>query len=641
MSARWLTVLSLLSLAALPAAPPPARPAPIRTLARPPFDPSQAHDRDFVPSGSLRQLSENLYLYDDSCNVYIIRNGTNATLINFGTGGVLKALPGIGVKTIDRVLVTHHHRDQVQGLADLAKYEFLLTVPRAESRYFENVESYWQTAKIYINYDLRSHWNTLRRSIRVDQKVAGGDRIEWHGIEFRVLDTPGPTPGSISYSAAVDGRRVVFTGDLIAGVGKVNNWFDLHWDYYGFTQGIDASDKSFGRVRAESPAWLLPSHGGPIEDPAAAMAENSRVYAQLREMLVPNTSRRAKGEMRQILPHLIHLGGPPAEGTGALTSYALISDNGKALLYDYGYVNIEHLRQFKRQYKINHLTVTFSHYHDDHIIRTYELLRDGDIDIWILDKMADVLESPTRYRLPCLIPFPIKASRVIRDGEHVQWEGYDLEFFHMPGQTEFHQGLATVVDGKKVMFTGDNTWNKGDVKRVRNGPVVPHNEYFLDGGFITCARKMLDYLPDIVLPAHTEEYSPTKPDLQEFLDWAYRVRDVMTGLILQPDPNFGMDYRWTHFYPFRHISAGDAPFNVELIVRNHLFKPARIDVTLKLPPGVKSPHPARSFTMEPKSQLAVPFRLQRSSGSKQRMVVTADITMNGRRLGEVAEMLID
>ncbi|MBE0660803.1 MAG: MBL fold metallo-hydrolase [Bryobacteraceae bacterium] len=638
---RWLTALVLLWLAALAAAQPPASPATIRALARPPFDPARAHDRDFVPSGSLRRLSENLYLYDDSCNVYIIRNGENATLINFGTGDVLKALAGIGVRTIDRVLVTHHHRDQVQGLADLGKYEFLVTVPGVEARYFENVEAFWQSAKIYINYDLRSHWNTLRRSIRVDQKVAGGDRIEWRGIEFRVLDTPGPTQGSVSYSAEVDGRRVVFTGDLIAGAGKVNNWFDLHWDYYGFTQGIDTSEKSFGRVRGESPAWLLPSHGGPIEEPAAAMAENSRVYAQLREMLVPNTSRRAKSEMRQILPHLIHLGGPASEGTGSLTSYAIVSDGGKALIYDYGYVNLEQLRQFKRQYKINHITVTFSHYHDDHIIRTYELLRDGNIDIWVLDKMADVLENPTRYRLPCLIPFPIKASRIVRDGERVKWEGYELEFFHMPGQTEFHQGLATVVDGKKVMFTGDNTWNKGDVKRVRNGPVVPQNEYFLDGGFITCARKMLDYLPDIVLPAHTEEYSPSKADLEEFLDWAYRVREVMTGLIQQPDANFGMDYRWTHFYPFRHVTEGEAPFTVELVVRNHLYKPARVEVRLKLPEGVKSPQAARSFTMEPKSQVAVPFRLQRAAGSGQRVAVTADIMLNGRRLGEVAEMVIE
>jgi glyoxylase-like metal-dependent hydrolase (beta-lactamase superfamily II) len=607
----------------------------------PAFDPARAHDRDFTPSGGLRQLSENLYLYDDSCNVYVIKDGSRATLVDFGTGDVLDALPGIGVDHIDRVLVTHHHRDQVQGLADLDDYEFLVTVPRDEARFFEDVESFWQTAKIYINYNLRSHWNTLRRSVRVDEKVGGGDVIDWNEIQFRVLDTPGVTDHSVSYSAPIDGRRVVFTGDLIAGVGKVHNWFDLHWGYYGFTQGINASEDSFKRVRGESPEWLLPSHGRPIEDPEAAMQENSKVYAVLRDMLLPNSSGRSSGEVRRVLPHLVHVGGPTHQRTGGMTSWAILSDSGKALIYDYGYVDLQHIQRLKREFGIQHVVVTFSHYHDDHIIRVHELLRDGDVEVWVYENMVDVLENPTRYRLPCLIPFPIKADRVVHDGEQVQWEEYTLEFFHMPGQTEFHQGLFTVVDGKKVMFTGDNTWKKRDPQKIRNGPLVPHNEYFLDGGFITCARKMLHYMPDIVLPAHTEEYSPTKEDLEQFLGWAHRLRDVMTDLILQPDPNFGMDYRWCHFFPFRHIASDESEFEVELVVRNHLYRPATVEVTLKNLREVECPHPTRTFTMEPKSQVAVPFRLRRVGGFDGRTVITADVTFNGRRLGEVAEMLID
>jgi glyoxylase-like metal-dependent hydrolase (beta-lactamase superfamily II) len=607
----------------------------------PPFDPARSHDRDFRPNAGMRRLSENLYLYDDTCNVYVVKKGSHAILIDFGAGSILNALPSIGVTSVDRVLITHHHRDQVQGLADLGGYKFLVTVPRDEAQYFEDVESFWQAVKIYINYDQRSYWNTLRRSIRVDAKVAGGDLIEWRGIQFRVIDTPGATDHSVSYSASIDGKHVVFTGDLIAGKGKVNNWFDLHWAYYGFTQGIDASDKSFEQIRAEAPELLLPSHGDPIDNPDAAMRENSKIYAQLREMLRPNSAGRKQGQLRRILPHLYHLGGRPGQSTGYMTSYLLLSANGNALLYDDGYVDLEYLQSVKKQLGIKHFVVTFSHYHDDHIIRTYELFRDGSAQIWIHESMLDILEHPTRYNLPCLIPFGIKADRVLHDGETVSWEEYKLEFFHLPGQTEFHQGLFTVVDGKKVMFTGDNTWNKGNPERVRNGPVIPQNQYFLDGGFITCAKKMLEYLPDIVLPAHTEEYSPSKEDLEQFLDWAYKLRDVMSDLILQPDPNLGMDYRWCHFYPYRNIVPAGSEFQVELVVRNHLFRPAKVDATLRLPGKLQCANPSRTFTVKPKSQVAVPFRLRRTGAASRRLVVTADLTINGRRLGEVTEMLVD
>ncbi len=275
------------------------------------------------------------------------------------------------------------------------------------------------------------------------------------------------------------------------------------------------------------------------------------------------------------------------------------------------------------------------------MIRAYELLNeDRNVEIWVLDKMADVLEHPERYRLPCLVPFPIKPTRVIRDGERIDWEGYALEFFHMPGQTEFRQGLFTVIDGKKVMFTGDNTWKKADESKVRNGPVVPQNEYFLDGGFLTCARKMLQYLPDIVCPAHTETYSPSQKDLQEFLQWAYRLRETMAGLILQPDPNFGMDYRWCHFYPAHHRAQNGNEFVVELRLRNHLFRQGHIHVSLKHSPDLACPEGVRAFTMEPKSQVAVPFHLRRVAAGR-RCVVTADITFNGHHLGEIAELLID
>ncbi len=616
-------------------------PPAVRTMEAPPFDPARRHDGDFKPGGSLEQLSESLFVYDDSCLVYIVRDGSRATLVGFGTGDVLDVLPEIGVTEVERVLLTHHHRNQVQGLVGMDSGSFQVTVPAGEAAHFENVENFWQDAQIYVNYNLRSEWNTIRKSIPVDEKVAGGDTLVSSGVEFHVLETPAVTENAVSYSAEIDGRRVVFTGDLIAGAGKVHNWFDLHWDYYGFTQGIDASEQSFDRVLAVNPERLLPAHGAPIEEPGVAIAANREVYDKLRKLLPPNSAGREIGERREITPHLVHLGGPPTRRNGYLTSYAIVSDNGKALIYDYGYVDLEHLQEFKQDYGIEDIAVTFSHYHDDHLIRLHELLRTGGAEIWVFENMVDILANPTRYRLPCLIPFPIIADRVLHDGETVQWEEYELEFFHMPGQTDFHQGLATVVDGKKVMFTGDNTWKKEDPERIRNGPIVPHNEYFLDTGFITCARRMLDYMPDLVLPAHTDEYSPTRQDLEGFLTWAQDVREVMTDLILQPDPNFGMDYRWAHFYPVRQVTDGRREFVVELVMRNHLFTPGDVNVSLQLPPEVECRHRNRSVRMEPKSQVAVPFRLRRVDGESGRLVVTADLTFNGRRLGEVTEMLVE
>ncbi|MFH1069252.1 MAG: MBL fold metallo-hydrolase [Candidatus Glassbacteria bacterium] len=611
-------------------------PPPVRQAPDFPFDSLRRNDRDFVPTGSLVRVSDNLYRLDDACNVYLVKNGDAALLVNFGTGAVLDRLGEMGVTKLEEVLVTHHHRDQVQGLVDRNGYDFEVTVPEAETQFFEDVENFWKNVQIYINYDCRSHWNTIRKSIRVDRKVKGGDSFNWRGIEFRVIDTPGSTGGSVSYTAAIDGRKVVFSGDLIAGKGKVTNWFDLHWDYYGFTQGMEASKGSFARIREFAPDVLLPSHGEPIEKPGEAFDANLAIYDKLSDMLIPNELGRQQQHNRQLLPHLYYVG---------MNCYGIVSENGKAFLYDYGYVDNDMLREFMKKARVKAISaVSFSHYHDDHNIRAYELYHNGYPEIWVFEKMEEVFEHPSRFKLPCLIPFPIKADRVLHDGERVQWEGYTLEFFHMPGQTEFHQGLVTEIDGKKVMFTGDNTWNKLQPEKRRNGPVVPHNEYFLDGGFITCASLMLHYLPDMVCPAHTEEYFPTRPDLEEFLGWANELREVMTGLIDQPDPNFGMDYRWCRFYPYRTImeQTGEE-FTVEVILRNHLFRPAQVKLALRYPEeSFECSYPERMFTVEPKKQVAVPFVLKRKPGAGTgRSVLTADLTINGRRIGEYTEGLVD
>ncbi|MCE5270072.1 MBL fold metallo-hydrolase [bacterium] len=598
-----------------------------------PFDQSRRHERDFSPGGALTRLSDNLYRYDDCCNVYVLKNGARAVLVDFGSGAVLGKLAGIGVTGVDMVLLTHHHRDQAQGLCGRDSLPFAVAAPAGELRFFQDVQKFWDGLQIYINYDCRSHWNTVRSDIRVDRPVRGGDRLSAAGIDFEVLDTPGNTDSAVSYAAVVDGRRVAFTGDLIAGAGKLVNWYDFQWDYYGFTQGMDASERGFAALRAWNPQSLLPSHGAPMDDPEAAMSANSVVYTHLREMLVPNELNRQSQAVRRILPHLIYVG---------MNCYAIVSESGKAFLYDYGYVDQQAIWTLKGDFGVKSIdAVSFSHYHDDHNIRVWELAREG-AQRWVFENMLDVFEHPARYKLPCLVPFPILADRVLHDGEKVQWEEYELEFFRLPGQTEFHQGLAVTIDGKKVLFTGDNTWNKAWPDKRRNGPLVPQNEYFLDGGFITCAQKMLDYGPDIVCPAHTDEYSPGREDLQGFLEWAQELREVMTGLIDQPDPNFGMDYRWCRFYPYRSIVKDGGTFEVRVFLRNHLFVPAEVEVAVKTSAGLEVIGGPRRFKIEGKKQAAVPFTVRKLPGhGMDRQVLTADVTLNGRYLGEVTEAVVD
>jgi hypothetical protein len=58
----------------------------------------------FKPDAKPRQISPNLWLFEDTCNVYVVRSGSHAVLVDFGSGAVLDHLPELGVSQVDGIL---------------------------------------------------------------------------------------------------------------------------------------------------------------------------------------------------------------------------------------------------------------------------------------------------------------------------------------------------------------------------------------------------------------------------------------------------------------------------------------------------------------------------------------------------------
>ena len=67
------------------------------------------------PAGRPERLTEHLYRFEDTCAVYVVRDGSSCVLIDFGSGKILDHLRELGISKVDWILHTHHHRDQCQG----------------------------------------------------------------------------------------------------------------------------------------------------------------------------------------------------------------------------------------------------------------------------------------------------------------------------------------------------------------------------------------------------------------------------------------------------------------------------------------------------------------------------------------------
>ena len=120
----------------------------------------------------------------DTCNVYVLRNGRDAVLIDFGSGTVLDQLDELGVDRVTDVLVTHHHRDQVEGLARAASAGVRIWVPPVEEELFTDIERRWRSRQLDNDYDLRQDRFSLLENVPVTGTVDEYRRRDYGGIEI-------------------------------------------------------------------------------------------------------------------------------------------------------------------------------------------------------------------------------------------------------------------------------------------------------------------------------------------------------------------------------------------------------------------------------------------------------------------------
>src|SRR5687767_2099584 len=128
-----------------------------------------------------------LFVWTDTCNVYVLRDGDAALLINLGDGSVLDHLADIGVKHVEWVLFTDHHREQCQGASKLGLWRVRGTkvaAPEAERALFERPLDFRK-----MNVSLRDvftiHGSSFVRPpiqpIPLDRTFATNDTFVWRG----------------------------------------------------------------------------------------------------------------------------------------------------------------------------------------------------------------------------------------------------------------------------------------------------------------------------------------------------------------------------------------------------------------------------------------------------------------------------
>lgn len=617
---------------------------------------SQVQEQKFQPVGKPEKLSDNLFLLEDTCNVYLIRRGDRGVLIDFGSGKILDFLPDLGISHVDWILHTHHHRDQAQGDLLAVAQRIPIAVPEHERQFFEAVENFWRNRRIFELYDVKNDFFSLTKNVPVAALLRDYATFSSDGLDFFVQPTPGHTPGSITLVATVDGKKVAFSGDLMHSPGKVQTLYDLQY-YYQEHEGVDLSIYSLTELTKLAPDLLCPSHGRPVSNPLPGMAELSQKLRDWHHYWYahPPTSDL---EPYAVTPHVV------ANTETTSSFYAIVSDSGKTLFVDYGsaswtffqvftrYVGtfdrmrfVEHsIEKLRARYGLKSIDVAVpSHMHDDHLNGFPYLVRRYGTKIWCYENMVDILENPRGLNIGCILGEQIKVDRSFRHKETFRWEEFEFTVVHSPGHTNYQMAMFTTIDGARIAFTGDAFFNDPDHPNSLRHNLIYRNEV-KSGDHVQSIRNILDFEPNIIAPGHGRPFLIERATADNFERRAEKQDAFFRDLIADPDPDMGIDPAWIRLYPYQMMLLPGQTKRVEVRLRNHRPRRVQIRGVFVLPDGWRAQPAEISLAAEPKADakttatISVPANW---SNPLSRVAIALDVMADGKYLGQIAEAVVD
>ncbi|MEU8679675.1 MBL fold metallo-hydrolase [Streptomyces sp. NPDC048560] len=198
---------------------------------------------------------------------YLWRDGADLTLIDAGDADAAPAIEhavrGLGLDPagISRIVVTHGHGDHYGAARELAdRYGAEIMAHRLDAPVIRGDEPVPDPVLLDWERPLYAHGLTVPPAppTRVDRELEDGDELPFGG-GAGIVHAPGHTPGSIGVHLPRHG--VLFTGDCVAGVGRV-------------MLGVFNTDRaqalaSFRRLAALAPATACFGHGDPLTADAA------------------------------------------------------------------------------------------------------------------------------------------------------------------------------------------------------------------------------------------------------------------------------------------------------------------------------------------------------------------------------------
>ncbi|MFN8491166.1 MAG: MBL fold metallo-hydrolase [Caldilineaceae bacterium] len=623
-------------------------------------------------SVNLSQLSPSLLVYHGCCNTGILCAGEHALLIDCGDGAVRHTLATLGIRQIDAILFTHHHRDSTSGAIQLAQTGTRIGVPALERPWFAAVETFWADPQMRWHlYNIHPHNLMLAESIAVHDVYQDGDQFQWGAAKLTVFATPGHTDGSVSYLVEVDGQRFIFCGDALYAPGQLWDLYSLQkqdqtpTDYHGFLGDRKRLLQSLDKLVALQPHALIPTHGAIMREPAQAVELFRERLAEAYDKYVAISALRhyfpwVFTDFAERTDHMsIRAGKPVPDFLRHIgTSWIVIAENKEALVMDCGSPEIlQGIQQLQINGEIAQVTTCWvTHYHDDHVDALPEFQAAFPCPTYADPVVADVIENPRAFRLACISPAVARIDHRTQDGESWTWNEFRLTAYTFPGQTYYHGGLLVEGHGLRLFFSGDSFTMAG----IDDYCMGNRNLLGAGVGYDRCLARMAELQPTHIFNCHVNVAFDFTLDEIAFMRANLAEREKLyTALVPWDHANYGLDEHWVRCMPYEQDVVAGQTVHLRVAFTNHSAVDKIASCRPILPKGWERIVPEQQTIIPAKQDGSIHFRfsiphradddllvnqlfgLPGAPPQRQpkRIVIPVEVTYDGRPLGQFREAI--
>jgi len=607
-----------------------------------------------------RPVTESVWAFEDSCNVYAVQGSLGLVVINAGSGLWLDHLDELPAK-VEAVLCTHFFRDHSAGAAEAANRGIEIYAPYWEQEQFSDPLGLFQRRETFIIYD--NIWDLYSpiEPVPVDHWLMDWETVPVCGLSFQVIPTPGMTPGAVSLMAELEGKKTVFCGEVIHSPGKIARIAPLQYNYNDLPGAVNLiySAQQLMRIEADllAPSFGMPMMDEPkgvVKDALAKLVENLRFALSGRPECKPYIDSLDREPLVKVSDHIYQ------SFFGGASTWFILSDSRKALSIDYGY-HIYHsagsaypyprnrrsilhgLDGLRRKFNIESIDIVLvTHFHDDHVNGISLLQRLYNTRCWAGQNFAHILENPMAYNFPCTWPEPIQVEPQSL-GIPIKWEEYTFTLHPLSGHTRWGTLIEFEADGMQVVATGDQYFFH-DFGEPDKAPIM-HNHVYRNGAFLDSFtesnRLMLRIKPDLILPGHGNAYRTNQAFYNKLLEYERDFVELHQRLMPlgEADVHFNVDSRAGWIEPYRTFKHEACQLKFRAVIRNPYNETKELSAKLVGPKGWEST--SRSVRVEPRAERTLELHIAPPRNTKcRRQPIAVELSVGERCFGQIAEALV-